>query len=158
MTTNVHSILRRSAASPRTQMKSFNRINTIRAAAVLSPAGTERNLSSHTVDSLIANQQRPAGGLQLPHGLDPAFLPRHVALFLDGHNRWRKEKAVPTEVAFEASGRAWKEIVKVSAAWGISAFTTFFFSTENWDRPEDEVQKVLQAYTVLMHGVCDELV
>ncbi|MCO5596655.1 hypothetical protein L7F22_050723 [Adiantum nelumboides] len=144
--------VQRTAVLIRMQIKSIN----MNSAAVSVKSAAVQ--SCNPTHSIAANQQPllPPAGRALPHGLDAAMLPRHVAIYLDGHGRWRKERGVPTQAAFEASGKAWKEIVKVSAAWGISAFTTFFFSTENWSRPQAEVEDIFRAYTNLMHGVCEE--
>lgn len=84
-----------------------------------------------TVTCHCTNVQR-----ELPHGLDAQLLPRHVALIIDGNARWAEKMGLPQSEAYEAMGRTWKEISLLSNEWGIAALTAFFFSTENWGRPE----------------------
>ncbi|KAI5075401.1 hypothetical protein GOP47_0009477 [Adiantum capillus-veneris] len=124
-----------------------------RAAALPSSSGMDQRM-----EPTAANQQAPTGrhAVQLPHGLDAETMPGHVAFILDG---WHRRNGVPTPTtACLAGGEKWKEIVKVSAAWGISAFTTCFVCTENWCRPQVEMQILLQSYTALMHNVCEEFI
>ncbi|MCO5610054.1 hypothetical protein L7F22_064289 [Adiantum nelumboides] len=94
----------------------------------------------------------------LPHGLDAALLPRHVALIMDGNNRWARRKGLAAEQGYEAGADTWQHIVHLSARWGLSALTAFFFSTENWLRPQAEVEALLQLFERLMHRVRDDFV
>ena len=71
--------------------------------------------------------------------LDPAKLPRHVAIIMDGNGRWAKKRGMPRTFGHKAGVEALREIIKMSDELGIEALTVYAFSTENWKRSADEV-------------------
>ena len=73
---------------------------------------------------------------KLPHGLHTDFLPRHVAIIMDGNSRWATQKGLQRSAGHEAGVETLKLIVELSAKWGVQALTVFGFSTENWNRPK----------------------
>ncbi|MCR4428739.1 MAG: polyprenyl diphosphate synthase [Caldiserica bacterium] len=70
-------------------------------------------------------------------------LPRHVAIMLDGNGRWAKRRGLPRTEGHRAGGENVKRIVRFSGSIGISFLTLFGFSTENWNRPYQEVKNLL---------------
>ncbi|MBQ7486418.1 MAG: isoprenyl transferase [Clostridia bacterium] len=74
---------------------------------------------------------------QLP--LDPAKLPQHVAIIMDGNGRWAKRRGMPRTFGHKAGVEALREIIKMSDELGIRALTVYAFSTENWKRSAEEV-------------------
>ncbi|MCO5599582.1 hypothetical protein L7F22_053688 [Adiantum nelumboides] len=84
------------------------------------------------------------------------MLPRHVALIMDGNNRWSQREGLSPEQGYEAGVNAWHHTVQLSARWGISALTAFFFSTENWRRPQAEVQVLMQLFERVLNGVRED--
>ena len=74
---------------------------------------------------------------QLP--LDPAKLPQHVAIIMDGNGRWAKKRGRPRTFGHKAGVEALREIIKMSDELGIKALTVYAFSTENWKRSAEEV-------------------
>lgn len=72
----------------------------------------------------------------LPSGLRREWLPRHVAVIMDGNSRWAKARCLLSSAGHEAGYRALREILRLSCAWGIRVLTVFAFSSENWLRPK----------------------
>ncbi|BCN93439.1 isoprenyl transferase [Thiomicrorhabdus immobilis] len=70
-------------------------------------------------------------------------LPKHIAIIMDGNGRWAKKRLLPRFVGHQKGLNAVKRIVSYSSEIGIEALTLFAFSTENWKRPKDEVNKLM---------------
>ncbi len=66
-------------------------------------------------------------------------LPRHVAVILDGNGRWAKQRGMPRTFGHRAGVDNIRNIALAAQELGIQALSVFAFSTENWNRPEDEV-------------------
>ncbi len=71
-------------------------------------------------------------------------LPRHIAFIMDGNGRWAKLKSLPRTAGHREGAKRVKEIVKASASLGIEVVTFFAFSTENWNRPQNEIDMLLR--------------
>ncbi len=72
--------------------------------------------------------------------LDPARIPRHVGLILDGNGRWAKARGLPRTAGHLAGEEALFDTVEGALQIGIEWLTAFVFSTENWNRSDEEVQ------------------
>jgi len=70
-------------------------------------------------------------------------IPEHVAIIPDGNRRWAKRQQFPTKEGHREGADTIIETVKAGKELGIKAFTFYIFSTENWARPEDEVQTLM---------------
>lgn len=70
-------------------------------------------------------------------------IPTHVAFILDGNGRWAKEKGFPRTYGHKKGADTFQEIIKSSSELGISYITAYVFSTENWSRPKDEVEFIM---------------
>jgi undecaprenyl diphosphate synthase len=79
----------------------------------------------------------------LPVGIDPDRLPKHIAIIMDGNGRWAKKRKLPRIEGHRAGSRAVRETVETCVKTGIQALTLFAFSTENWNRPKDEVDALM---------------
>ncbi len=73
-------------------------------------------------------------------------LPKHIAIIMDGNGRWAKKRSLPRMVGHRAGGEAAKEIIKACSQRGIEALTLFAFGTENWNRPAEEVDNLMQLF------------
>ena len=76
-------------------------------------------------------------------------VPRHVAIIMDGNGRWAADRGLPRHVGHREGMKAVREAVSGSVDAGIEILTLFAFSTENWNRPRQEVSalmKLLQVY------------
>jgi undecaprenyl diphosphate synthase len=71
--------------------------------------------------------------------LDPARLPRHIAIIMDGNGRWAKRRHMPRVAGHRAGVAAVRSTVETAARIGIPAVTLYAFSEENWKRPKSEV-------------------
>ncbi|OCL27120.1 di-trans,poly-cis-decaprenylcistransferase [Orenia metallireducens] len=73
-------------------------------------------------------------------------IPTHVAFIMDGNGRWAKRRGLPRSAGHQAGVKILKEIVKISKELGIKYITTYAFSTENWKRPEKEVNFLMKLF------------
>lgn len=77
------------------------------------------------------------------YGLDPAKLPAHVAIIMDGNGRWAKKKLLNRIKGHEKGADTVRMVVRTCRKIGISALTLYAFSTENWERPKAEVSALM---------------
>ncbi len=77
--------------------------------------------------------------MPVPDTLDQLFIPRHVAIIMDGNGRWAKRQHKPRLYGHKVGVDSVQEIVECATEWGIEVLTLYAFSTENWKRPADEV-------------------
>ena len=71
-------------------------------------------------------------------------LPRHVAIIMDGNGRWAKQKGMLRVFGHENGAKSVREVVEASARIGIQNLTLYAFSTENWNRPKNEVDTLMK--------------
>jgi undecaprenyl diphosphate synthase len=76
-------------------------------------------------------------------GLDPAGLPAHVAVIMDGNGRWAKKRMLNRVKGHEKGADTVRMVVRASRELGISVLTLYAFSTENWQRPETEITALM---------------
>ena len=74
---------------------------------------------------------------------DLAIIPRHVAIIMDGNGRWANKRGLPRTLGHHKGVEAVRETVKAAGDVGIEYLTLFAFSSENWTRPETEVNDLL---------------
>ena len=67
-------------------------------------------------------------------------LPDHVAIIMDGNGRWATRRGLPRIAGHKAGEESITDVVRASSEWGLGALTLFAFSTENWNRPDNEVK------------------
>jgi undecaprenyl diphosphate synthase len=90
--------------------------------------------------------QRDWGLAQL---VDPAGLPSHIAIIMDGNGRWAKRRSLPRVAGHKAGIEAVRSTMETCARLGIKTLTLYAFSVENWKRPRSEVEtlwRLLHAY------------
>lgn len=83
--------------------------------------------------------------------------PRHVAVIMDGNGRWASERGWPRIKGHEEGARSVREIVRACGELGIEALTLYSFSTENWRRPEDEVDALMMLLATYLRDEQSEL-
>jgi undecaprenyl diphosphate synthase len=86
------------------------------------------------------------GPKALPEGLDPARLPRHIAVIMDGNGRWAKGRSLPRVMGHREGVEALKRMLRLCSDWGVGALTAYAFSTENWNRPGEEVSFLMTLF------------
>ncbi|MDH4166866.1 MAG: polyprenyl diphosphate synthase [Gammaproteobacteria bacterium] len=84
-------------------------------------------------------------------------LPRHVAVIMDGNGRWAQRRALPRHLGHRAGAKAVRATVEGCARRGIEALTIFAFSSENWQRPQDEVSRLMELFVESIDKEVDEL-
>ena len=82
--------------------------------------------------------------MSLKEKLIPERLPRHIAIIMDGNGRWAKEKGKDRLFGHYNGVESVRNIVEGCAELGIGYLTLYAFSTENWDRPKDEVTGLME--------------
>lgn len=71
-------------------------------------------------------------------------LPKHVAVIMDGNGRWAKERRLPRLAGHNAGAKAVQRTLEAAQKAGIQYLTLYAFSTENWTRPQDEIDGLLK--------------
>lgn len=71
-------------------------------------------------------------------------IPKHIAFVMDGNGRWAKEKGLPRTEGHRVGMKRLKEVINASLDLGVKVVTFFAFSTENWNRPKQEVQVLMR--------------
>ncbi|GAU79841.1 isoprenyl transferase [Fusibacter sp. 3D3] len=93
---------------------------------------------------------------EMPIELDN--LPKHVAFIMDGNGRWAKRRGLPRLMGHNAGTEMLKRIVIESKKLKIENITFYAFSTENWRRPEDEVNGLMDILVKFFRSEIDEIV
>jgi undecaprenyl diphosphate synthase len=75
--------------------------------------------------------------------LDPRHVPAHVAIVMDGNGRWARQRGLPRIAGHRAGAENIRRIVETCVRYGVKHLTLYAFSTENWNRPEDEVRGLM---------------
>ena len=86
--------------------------------------------------------------------IDPARLPCHIAVIMDGNGRWAQRRRLPRVAGHRAGVRPVREIIETCAQLGVGWLTLYAFSVENWKRPRAEVETLWQ---LLRHYLKKEL-
>jgi undecaprenyl diphosphate synthase len=76
--------------------------------------------------------------------IDPGRLPRHIGIIMDGNGRWAKLRGLDRTKGHRAGSRSVRAVVKACRSIGIPYLTLFAFSAQNWGRPADEVQALME--------------
>jgi undecaprenyl diphosphate synthase len=87
----------------------------------------------------------------------PARKPRHLAVIMDGNGRWAERRNRPRSLGHRAGVRAVQVCLEFCLAEGIEALTLFAFSSENWNRPADEVGALMKLFLRMLDHEVDEL-
>lgn len=90
--------------------------------------------------------------------LDPAKLPDHIAIIPDGNGRWAQARGLPRIEGHRRGSEVVRETVRAIHELGIPMFTLYAFSTENWDRPQGEVDSLMTLLDHYVKSEADELV
>jgi undecaprenyl diphosphate synthase len=85
--------------------------------------------------------QLPEGARRAP--IDPARVPRHVAIIMDGNGRWANQRGLARLEGHEAGTENIRRITHAAGELGIRYLTLWAFSAENWRRPKEEVEGIL---------------
>ncbi|MBL7883725.1 MAG: isoprenyl transferase [Bacteroidia bacterium] len=90
--------------------------------------------------------------MSLKNKINSAKLPKHIAIIMDGNGRWAKQKGAERIYGHENGVKAVRDTVEAAAEIGIEYLTLYAFSTENWNRPKDEVVALMQLLVHTIHA------
>lgn len=88
-------------------------------------------------------EQKQTGGM----------LPEHIGFIMDGNGRWAQKRGLPRSAGHKQGARTFREIVRYCRSIGIRYLTVYAFSTENWKRPQSEIDAIMN----LLRDYLDEL-
>ena len=94
---------------------------------------------------------------RLLQGIDPARLPRHIAIIMDGNGRWARARSLPRVAGHRAGIASVRDVVETAARLGIQVLTLYAFSVENWKRPRSEVNTLMDLLKEFLHRELDTL-
>ncbi len=80
-------------------------------------------------------------------GVEQATVPRHVAIIMDGNNRWAKQRGLRSSEGHRAGVEIIRELLQYTRERGVEVVTLFAFSSENWGRPALEVQALMRLFS-----------
>ncbi len=104
--------------------------------------------SPHTPDSSATEGTLPAPG---------GALPRHVAIIMDGNNRWARARGLSGVRGHHAGVEAVRATIRRAAERGIETLTLFAFSSENWKRPRAEVSALMELFLMALKREVNKL-
>jgi len=93
----------------------------------------------------------------LPSDTPAPRLPGHIAIIMDGNGRWAQQRRRPRMIGHRAGARAVNRTIDYCLDHGIGALTLFAFSSENWGRPQDEVDSLMKLFLGALDREVDEL-
>jgi len=88
----------------------------------------------------------------------PALVPRHIAIVMDGNGRWAARRFLPRVAGHKAGVDALRRCVRACAVRGVSVLTVFAFSSENWNRPQEEVSGLMDLLVMALSREVPQLV
>ena len=91
--------------------------------------------------------------------IDFNALPKHIGIIMDGNGRWAKKRSLPRTAGHSVGAKTFKDIARYCNKIGIEYLTVYAFSTENWKRPQEEVDaimKLLKDYLIDAKNFKDE--
>ncbi len=78
--------------------------------------------------------------------IDDIVLPEHIGIIMDGNGRWAKKRGLPRTAGHTAGAQTFRRIARYCSDIGIKYLTVYAFSTENWKRPQDEVNAIMKLF------------
>ncbi|MDO1448809.1 isoprenyl transferase [Rhodocytophaga aerolata] len=90
--------------------------------------------------------------------IDVNNLPRHIAVIMDGNGRWAKNQGAARVFGHKNAVKAVRDTVESCAELGIGYLTLYAFSTENWSRPKDEINALMQLLVSTIRGETQTLI
>jgi len=87
----------------------------------------------------------------------PSNIPGHIAIVMDGNGRWAKKRNRPRNMGHQAGLKALKKTIRHCVHLGVKTLTVFAFSSENWNRPEGEVSRLMEIFLRALDKEVNEL-
>jgi undecaprenyl diphosphate synthase len=89
--------------------------------------------------------------------LDQDRIPKHIAIIMDGNGRWAQKRGMPRALGHRAGAEALRNIVRAASDIGVQVLTTYAFSTENWRRPTEEVNLLMNLIADYLDSEIEEM-
>ena len=93
----------------------------------------------------------------LARSIDPARLPAHIAIIMDGNGRWARKRGLPRAGGHKAGIQPVRVTVETCARMGLRALTLYAFSVENWKRPRSEVAMLWRLLRIYLRAELDQM-
>ncbi len=90
--------------------------------------------------------------VNLPEGTK---IPVHIGMIMDGNGRWAKKRGLPRKLGHREGAQTFRTITRHAKNIGVKYFTVYAFSTENWKRPADEVEAIMDLFEKYLDEVRD---
>ena len=90
--------------------------------------------------------------------LDSTRIPRHVAIIMDGNGRWAKQHGQERSFGHENGVATVRRATEIASEVGVKYLTLYTFSTENWNRPQDEVDALMNLIVVSIEQQTPDLI
>jgi len=94
---------------------------------------------------------------EIKASLDMGKLPRHIAIIMDGNGRWARQRGMDRVMGHQHAITAVRETAEAAAELGIRYLTLYTFSTENWKRPQCEIDTIMSLLVETIHNETDTL-
>lgn len=92
------------------------------------------------------------------HQIDPATVPAHVAIIMDGNGRWAKARGLERSAGHVEGVNTVRQITEIASETGVKYLTLYTFSTENWNRPKAEVDALMHLIVVAIERETPDLI
>ena len=101
-----------------------------------------------------AERQAELGRLHFEGG---KAIPRHIAIIMDGNGRWATSRHLPRSLGHKAGVEALRRTVELCNDYHVPMLTVYAFSTENWNRPQDEIDALMRLFWETIRSDLDRL-
>lgn len=117
---------------------------------------TEKTLQQHPELFRLLNEENRRR-MSLKDKIDRSSLPQHVAVIMDGNGRWAKAQGKDRSFGHQEGVVSVRKVVEAATAIGLKYLTVYTFSTENWNRPEEEVRALMDLLVTAIHRETPDL-
>ncbi len=95
--------------------------------------------------------------MSLKERVNLSNLPKHIAIIMDGNGRWAKQRDEKRTFGHQQGIHAVREVIEGAGELGVKFITLYAFSTENWNRPKEEVDAIMLLLVNVIHAEVDSL-
>ena len=96
--------------------------------------------------------------MSLVENIDKTRLPKHVAVIMDGNGRWAKQRGLDRSMGHVEGVNTVRRITEIASEIGVKYLTLYTFSTENWNRPQEEVDALMNLIVVAIERETPDLI
>ena len=109
-----------------------------------------KSKSSDTTKDSLSNDESFARASDSNQAMNESITPQHIAIIMDGNNRWAKSRLLPGIRGHKAGVEAIRSVLAVCEKHQVKVLTLFAFSSENWQRPADEVGALMSLFLIYL--------